>query len=306
MKILIGCDVDPVLPPFLTHPPQNDVWPCLNEIDRLVKAAGSQLPPITWLIRSDETVRFATGEWDSGYVYKRSLWQSLLASGHELGWHMHLASFDPRRGCFGFDSNPSWLPEAYGALATHYDVKATRTGWDYGSNVLIRRLNALHIAVDFSALPGHIVWPMIGHDQLVVDWSRCPTTPYHPSDDDYQRPGGLDLLEIPITQFPNPWNGVIKRAVWRLRNGSLVFRGLRNRTKVMTERWQALPGPGRVLAFYFHPEDLQGDGLDNLLHNLAMLRRVPAAEFVTASGATASNANGHCGARDRPSNDLLA
>ena len=284
MKILIGCDVDPVLPAFLTSAPENDVWACLDEVERLRQAA-ERLPVITWLIRSDESVRFATGQWDSGYVRKRSMWESLRAAGHELGWHMHLASFDRQRGCFGFDAKPVWLPEAHHALAAHYVVKATRTGWDYANDFLLNQLDALGITVDFSALPGCIAWHRFGHDRICVDWSRCPKEPYHPSEDDYQRPGRLNILEIPNTQFPNPWPSVAKRIGWRLKNGSYSLRGLGVRTKLLTEPWGALPTLKAFAAFYFHPEDLAGDGLQHLLRNVEMLRNVPGAEFVTASAA---------------------
>jgi hypothetical protein len=42
-----------------------------------------------------------------------------------------------------------------------------------------------------------------------------------------------------------------------------------------------------IMAFYFHPEGLRGEGILNMLHNLDMLRRVPGAEFLTASAAAA-------------------
>ncbi len=51
----------------------------------------------------------------------------------------------------------------------------------------------------------------------------------------------------------------------------------------MRRRWPKV----RLMAFHFHPEDLTGTGLANLMRNVAMLRRMPDAEFVTASGAHA-------------------
>jgi hypothetical protein len=286
MKILLGCDVDPVLPPLLENRPGTDVWRCLGNIDQLVRAMGEDLPPVTWLIRSDESVRFSTDSFASGYTTREALWQSLVARGHELGWHLHLTSYDPRRRCFEFDPDPAWLGEARDALAAHYDVRATRTGWDYGSNVLFQRLDALGVAIDFSALPGNIVWHWAGHDKMTIDWSRCPATPYHPSPDDHQRPGTLKLLEVPITQFENSLVGVTKRLGWRLRNGCYALSGLRRKTRMLTEAWSSLPrARGPVWAFYFHPEDLQGRGLANFRQNVEGLRMVRDAEFVTASGA---------------------
>src|SRR5581483_5214152 len=93
MKIVIGCDVDPALPDPLTHPPAEDIWACLENIARLLDAAHGELPPVTWLIRSDESIRFCTGRFDSGYLVQERLWRSLSAARHELGWHFHLMSY---------------------------------------------------------------------------------------------------------------------------------------------------------------------------------------------------------------------
>ncbi len=286
MKILIGCDVDPVLPPALSHPPRDDIWKCLDNLELLLDRTKGKLPPITWLIRSDESVRFSTGDFASGYTTRRPLWQTLAAHGHELGWHMHLMSFDAHSGCFEFDPDPNWLADACRALSAYYEVRATRTGWDYASSSLFRRLEALGILLDFSALPGQLAWYSVGHHRLAVDWSRCPSDPYHPSPDDYQRPGRLNLLEIPITQFRNSYLGIAKRLAMRLKNGSCSISGVQRRTKTLTDRWDAAPiSENLVWAFYFHPEDLGGSGLENFLNNLEHLSSFSDAEFVTASGA---------------------
>jgi hypothetical protein len=286
MKVLLGCDVDPVLPPILERPPQYDIWACLDRLAEFVEAGRQQLPPITWLIRSDESIRFSTGDFASGYVTRQSLWRRLQQDGHELGWHMHLTSFDRHHGCFGFDPDPPWLAAALHALSDHVDIRATRTGWDYGSSLLFRKLDAFGIEVDFSALPGTVAWQWAGNDKLRVDWLRCPSEPYHPKPDDYQRPGSLNLLEIPITQLSNSPLGIAKRVAWRIRNGSFSVGGLRNKTRLLTEYYGALPpSKGGLLAFYFHPDDLTADGQANFLRNLDLLMGVRDVEFVTASAA---------------------
>ena len=291
MKVLLGCDVDPVLPAFLARPPAEDIWACLNLLDNLIESLGSRLPRVTWLIRSDESVRFSSGRFDSGFVVRESFWRSLLEQGHEIGWHMHLTSLDRSRGCFGFDREPSWLQLAHATLADHVPIAATRTGWDYGSNKLLRKLDALGIRVDFSALPGNIAWQHAGPDTVCVDWRRCPDSPYHPKNDDYQRPGQLRLLEIPIAQFRNSKMGMIRRAAWRLRHGCSSFAGLGKRTKLLTQKWNGLPtSVSPIWAFYFHPEDLVGDGLPHFVENVGRLRALPGVEFVTAAALAASEA----------------
>ncbi len=284
MKVLLGCDVDPILPPRLANPCGDDIWGCLRLLDGLVESFGPRLPPITWLLRSDESVRFATGKFDSGFQVRPSFWRSMIDRGHEIGWHMHLASFKREQGHFGFDPQPPWLRAAHEALAAHAPVAATRTGWDFGSNHLMNQFESVGVRVDFSALPGNIVWPRAGTDTLKVDWLRCPDVPYHPATDDYQRPGQMRLLEIPIAQFQNQAAARLRRVAWRLRHGCLSIAGLRNRTKMLTEPWDALPrSPGPAWAFHFHPEDLAGHGLLHFVKNVKRLSAVAGLRFVTAS-----------------------
>jgi hypothetical protein len=286
MKIVIGCDVDPILPPLLSHPLNNDIWKCLDHLNCLLDVAKGSLPPITWLIRSDASVRFATGDFASGYTTRRKLWETLVADGHELGWHMHLMSFDNRFGDFEFDPDPEWLSDAYRALSAYYNVQSTRTGWDYANNALFQKFEALGILVDFSALPGNLSWLPVGQQTLFVDWSHCPEEPYHPSPADYQRPGNLNLLEIPITQFPNSIVGMARRVAMRVKNRCFAMSGMRNKTKTVASRWHVAPrSNSAVWAFYFHPEDLTRRGLSNFLSNLDYLRSLGDAEFVTASAA---------------------
>ena len=288
MKILIGCDVDPVLPPLLDRPPSGDVWSCLGNIDELVRVARHTLPPVTWLIRSDESIRFCTGDFASGYRSKQTLWESLENRGHELGWHVHLWSFDAGRGCFMFDPSPPWIAEAHAALAACFAVRATRTGWDYGSAALFQTLDRLGVVVDFSALPGCVAWHRVGREDVKIDWLRCPATPYHPASDDYQRPGGLRLLEVPVTTFKNSVPRAVLRWGWRIRHRCWSLTGLGTRTRMLTQRWDEAPvARDPVMTFYFHPEDLTGEGLANLMRNVATLARLPGAEFVTATAAHA-------------------
>jgi hypothetical protein len=286
MKIVIGCDVDPVLPRRLAKPPAGDVWQCLDYIDPLMEALGGDAPPITWLIRSDESVRFATGDFASGYLTRHGMWQSLVARGHELGWHFHLMSYDEGRQSFGFDPDPAWLGEAHRALCAHFPVRATRTGWDYGSNHVFRTLDTLGISVDLSAIAGTIGWQWAGDDRVTVDWLRCSSAPYHPSSADYQRPGQLGLVELPVAQFPNFFPGQLQRMAWRLAHGCCSTRGLRRRIRMLTQHWEELPfQDSSMWVFYFHPDDLRGEGLRHSVANIRRLRSLPGGQFLTASAA---------------------
>ena len=286
MKILIGCDVDPILPAVLRHPPDTDIWEPLDQIERLVATMGEFLPVITWLIRSDESVRFCTESYASGFISRRKLWRRLTDRGHELGWHMHHLSFNRHHGSFGFDPNPSWLSAAHAALEEHFHVRATRVGWDYGSTVLFNSLDKLGIQIDFSAVPGNISWHRAGPDRVVVDWRRCPPVPYHPDRDDYQKegPNALRLLEVPITKFSNSVPGMAKRCVWRIGNRCFSMTGLHNKTLKMTDPWPPPPvSRSGVVAFFFHPEELTEIGVSHFVRNVEQLRRLQGVNFVTAS-----------------------
>ena len=286
MKILIGCDVDPILPAVLRRPPDTDIWEPLDQIDRLVATMGEFLPVITWLIRSDDSVRFCTESYASGFISRRKLWRRLMDRGHELGWHMHHLSFNRHHGSFGFDPAPSWLSAAHAGLEEHFHVRATRVGWDYGSTVLFNSLDKLGIQIDFSAVPGNITWHRAGPDRVVVDWRRCPPVPYHPDRDDYQKegPNALRLLEVPITQFSNSVPGMAKRCVWRIGNRCFSMTGLHNKTLKMTDPWPPPPvSRSGVVAFFFHPEELTETGVSHFVRNVEQLRQLQGVNFVTAS-----------------------
>ncbi len=286
MKILIGCDVDPILPPALDRRPEGDVWECLNRIDALAGKIGDGMPVITWLIRSDQSVEFCTGKFDSGYADHRPLWEKLQARGHELGWHMHTMSYSSAEKEFVFDPDPDWLAEAHERLALSFPVHATRTGWDYGSVALLSALERLGVVVDFSALPGNTLWFSAGKVKLMTDWRRCPATPYHPSTGDYQQSGRspLRLWEVPAAQFRRSPVAAAARGLLRLRHGYFSFSGLTNQTQLLTDHWRELPlQASDVWAFFFHPYDLTETGISNFRANIGRLQNLPNIEFQTAT-----------------------
>jgi hypothetical protein len=286
LKILIGCDVDPVLPPSLDRRPDGDVWECLNRIEALSGEIGDDMPAITWLIRSDQSVEFCTGKFNSGYSDHRSLWDKLQERGHELGWHMHTMSYSSRQKEFVFDPKPGWLAEAHERLASLFPVNATRSGWDYGSNALFVSLDHLGVVVDFSALPGNTLWFSAGKVRLMTDWHRCSSEPYHPSASDYQRSGAsaLKLWEVPTAQFRRSLGAAAARGLLRLRHGYFSPSGLMSQTRLLTDRWRELPvAANEVWAFFFHPYDLTETGIRNFHANIQRLQKLPDVEFKTAT-----------------------
>jgi hypothetical protein len=289
MLVVIGADVDPRLP-GMRRRPDWDPWDTLERIPQLEAALGSDLPPMTWLLRADDTIRHVTGAFDSCYRTRQDLWTRLHARGHELGWHFHHWTFGGTPG--GFDPDPAWLPEAHAALSKHFPIHATRTGWDYCNSETMRRLAALGITIDFSSLPGHLVWWSIDGERILVDWRRAPAHPYRPSANDYQQPGELRILELPIASFRATATAMAKRSLWRILHGELSLAGVSARTMMMTQPWPETPRPAGVLAFHFHPEDLTPEGIAAFARNLQRLNATFDPEFVTASEAASRLANG--------------
>jgi hypothetical protein len=286
VNILIGCDVDPVLPSILDRRPNGDVWECLNRIDALLGGMGKDMPPVTWLIRADQSVKFSTGTFESGYSNHRSLWEKLQEQGHELGWHMHTMSYAALQKQFVFDPVPDWLANAHDSLASSFKVNATRTGWDYGSSALLSTLDRLGVVVDFSALPGNALWFKLGKVTLMTDWRVCPTEPYHPGGNDYQRsgPAPLKLWEVPAAQFRRSLAGSVARGLLRLRHGCVSMVGLANQTLLLTDHWRELPPEANdVWAFFFHPYDLTETGIRHFQTNIRRLQNLPDVEFKTAT-----------------------
>jgi hypothetical protein len=247
---------------------------------------GEDMPAVTWLIRSDQSVEFSTGDFASGYYDHLPLWDKLQERGHELGWHMHTMSYSAPTGQFIFDQDPGWLAEAHERLASNFPVNATRTGWDYGSNTLFSSLDRLGVIVDFSALPGNALWFKTGKVRLMTDWRGCPTAPYHPSGTDYRRGGSaaLKLWEVPAAQFRRSLPAAAARGLLRLRHGRLSMRGLRNQTQLLTDCWTELPQrTSNVWAFFFHPYDLSENGIENFRANVHKLQSLPGTNFKTAT-----------------------
>ena len=174
------------------------------------------------------------------------------------------------------------------ALSACFEIHATRTGWDYADSALMARLDMLGVRVDFSALPGQCAWLAVADDRIPVDWHRCPAAPYHPDRADYQSPGTLRLLEVPMTPFRRSVPDMLRQFAWRAAHGTLSPRGVRARFRMLTEEWpDALPEPSPLWAFYFHPDDLAGPGAGRLLRNVERLRALGDVEFVTAGSLAA-------------------
>jgi len=290
--VVLTADVDARLPETIEGPPPWNVWDSLDGIPPLQRAMGGDLPPVTWMIRADDSVRRATGTFVSGFTSRAGMWDALVKRGHELGWHFHHLSYP--HGRQRFDPEPRWLADAHAALSALFPIGATRTGWDYANAATFRALDALQIAVDLSALPGQVVWRKIGGDRFVVDWRRCRESPYRPSAQDHQRPGpdALSIVEVPTASFARGVVSAARQAVWRGLHGVSPLGRANRQTRMLTQPWPSPPSVhGGIVALFFHPEDLGDEGIRHFVDNVAKLRRWFDPEFVTAAGALGRLAN---------------
>lgn len=80
-----------------------------------------------------------------------------------------------------------------------YAPSSFRAGRFAASARTLRLLDSLGYTVDSSVTPG-VVWT---DPQGTLDFSRAPEQPYRPSVDDICRPGGLSILEVPVTTAPS-------------------------------------------------------------------------------------------------------
>lgn len=221
----------------------------------------------TWLLRSD--TQMATLFGDPAFVADKfgDFWRTRLSVGDEVGWHPHAWRYSEKIGRWYQErTDPDWLKEClregFQSLSRRFRIRSAKPGWTSHSNLTMRLFSDVGVQVDLSALPGmrydagsaSTAWTWGSYD-----WSRAPSEPYHPSEDDYQSPGNgrsLAILEMPNRTFPI---GPLRRATHALRGRST--RDFANPAKMPQLVRSAFENPPRSTPFvcYFHPEELLGE-----------------------------------------------
>lgn len=171
--------------------------------DTLTKIFRKNRVPITWLFRVDDGpikdlmlkkfetrifdlksrgdeigIHIHTWEWDS----KSHIWRQ--TKDHNKEYEIVKRSIKSFRSCLGFPPFSS------------------RMGWNAMSNEIMRALEEEGILVDASCEPGYKCDSMYSGRDNIVDWSRAGEGLYHPDRNDCQLPGGMKLLEVPISSVP--------------------------------------------------------------------------------------------------------
>jgi hypothetical protein len=181
--------------------------------------------PITWLMRVD-----------NGPVYDQmlSLFKDkvfeLKSAGDEIGIHIHTWVWDAKLTKWIQTTNPD-LEEKIVIDSLHafkkslgFEPSSVRMGWTTMSNEIMKVLNNNGLIVDTSATPYLISTGKFGNRDNIFDWSKALAGPYHPSFCDYQSPGDMKILEMPISSLALNKPGIFNRCVNSLSGRKALFR----------------------------------------------------------------------------------
>lgn len=158
--------------------------------------------PVTWLIRVDNGPVY-----DQMLTLFRDRIMEFKSSGDEIGIHIHTWSWDPTLSKWVQTTNPDYETKiVFDSVELFkrnlgFAPLSVRMGWNAMSNAIMRALDTNGILVDASAIPETASSGKFGKRDNVYNWCRVPSTPYHPSSDDYQSPGSMRILEMPISSL---------------------------------------------------------------------------------------------------------
>jgi hypothetical protein len=162
----------------------------------------SQDCPVTWLIRVDN------GPIKDGMLelFKNEIIE-LRSNGDEVGIHIHTWAWDQELSKWVQTKDAKQEIEIVLRSLDMFRKKlgftpsSVRMGWNAMSNEIMTTLDACGLLVDASAIPGTFSLGKFGNRDNIYDWSRTPNEPYHPSYEDYQSPGNMNILEVPISTY---------------------------------------------------------------------------------------------------------
>jgi len=176
--------------------------------------------PVTWLIRVDDGPMR-----DSMLDLFRNEILELKSAGDEIGIHIHTWVWDQKLSKWVQTKDPHLESKIVHISLDMFENKlgcpplSVRMGWFTMSDEIMRTLDERGLLVDSSAIPGMSSSGKFDERDNIYDWVRAPRAPYHPSYDDYQSPGNMKILEIPIstqsasrsnnfTRFVNRFSGM--------------------------------------------------------------------------------------------------
>ncbi len=253
MQIAITIDTDSVNQNNRYFDNTRPVFGYEKELNGLLSSLGL---PTTVFVRIDQQVRDVYRD----YLY---MWKAVDA-GAELAWHPHVFGHNGQilRGEAILEN----LVEVYDSNPILEDVTGIRVGGAQMNRAVMNKIAEWKFIYDSSCVPG-----LSRDDRLrSYDWSQADRVPYNPSRDDYQSPGDLPVLEIPITVFLIETK--YDQGIPKLRQANLSYRPELFRTAFES----FLETRQELLVFASHGEEtihgyedqLYVYGVDNYLCNL--------------------------------------
>ena len=163
--------------------------------------------PITWFIRCDDSVAKITGKVSGLLHYLDNFIIRRTAIGDEFGIHPHLYTFS--NGNWGPERDPSKQKEqierAVFAWKSYFGSAPliSRMGEAVMNNTIANFLDEFGVEIDSSALASRKRFD----NGFQFDWTNTPSSPFHPSLEDYRRPAiagesSHHFTEIPFTMVP--------------------------------------------------------------------------------------------------------
>jgi len=181
--------------------------------------------PVTWLIRVDDGPVY-----DTMLTLSKKKILELKSIGDEIGIHIHTWYWNSNLSKWVQTINPAEevkiVLDSLEMFKRHlgFAPQSARMGWTAMSNEIMRTLNSKGIIAEASANPGVISSGKFGNRDNIFDWSRAPATPYHPSVNDYQVPGNMTILEMPISSLSSKKRSFFGKLVGKLSGEKLLFK----------------------------------------------------------------------------------
>lgn len=176
----------------------------LSHLDELLTCfdIGGLRFKVTWFLRTDPSVGARCLNAMTNLIGEAK------DAGDEMAIHIHTFRRDARSRlmqCLEQDACKATVSESLGIFKGKMGEvpKSARMGWNYMNNAIMQQLENDGVMYDASCIPGVRSNLMYGLRDNFSDWSRAPDSPYNPSYNDYQMPGTMKILEIPITTYRN-------------------------------------------------------------------------------------------------------
>jgi hypothetical protein len=183
---------------------------------------------LSWFVRMDPQVRDSHG--DAAWAARRyaDLIGESLASGDELGLHVHAYRWDASAGDWIADhGNRGWIDECVRMSAQAFQdafgrrCASYRMGDRYLDEATLALMESLGARVDLTVEPGYAASPAVfveqPHTGSLPDFRRAPRRAYRPSRADFLRPdanGARAISILPLSTWKVPGLLAVARRVY--------------------------------------------------------------------------------------------